>query len=183
MNKTEYRQYIASSEWQEKRKEILRGNGLEGSWCNRCLVPRWLAVIAYDQDLHIHHRSYANIGNERPEDLEILCRRCHDIETFGRSDFRPIKTAKCEVCEFEHFNVYSSLCDECFRLVSGRISAKMMCSYDNWPLWKTVLNNLFQFFFQSNVGPPRDELFLALSESFWRLGKPSMEENKEPHRV
>lgn len=27
--------------------------------------------------LQVHHLSYANIGNEAPEDLTVLCRACH----------------------------------------------------------------------------------------------------------
>lgn len=44
--------------------------------------------------LDIHHLTYANVPNELPEDLQALCRSCHDaadaireqdsaIETFG----------------------------------------------------------------------------------------------------
>ena len=44
-----------------------------------------MSVIAYDQDLHVHHKNYQNIGAELDSDLEVLCRRCHEVETFGES--------------------------------------------------------------------------------------------------
>jgi len=105
LNKTEYRKYIASADWQERRKHFLAGEDGLSSWCNRCKLPRWLAGIVYDQDLHVHHKSYVNIGSEKPEDLEILCTRCHEIETFGRSDLRTPKVATCTVCGQEHYDV------------------------------------------------------------------------------
>ena len=39
----------------------------------------------YDQDLHVHHRNYQRVGAELDSDLRSLCRRCHEIETFGES--------------------------------------------------------------------------------------------------
>jgi HNH endonuclease len=84
--KTEYREYIASEAWQRRRREFLSQNQI----CNRCRLHRRLAVIAYDQDLHVHHRSYARVGAERDDDLEPLCKRCHELETFGRSELHQV---------------------------------------------------------------------------------------------
>lgn len=113
--KTEYRKYIQSEAWQQRRKKFLRTN----EECNRCELPRYLAIIAYDQDLHVHHRSYQNVGSEPSQDLEALCKRCHDIETFGRSEMREIKRYSCGLCELKHFNPYSDLCRECEMLCWG----------------------------------------------------------------
>lgn len=109
MTKTEYRQYISSPEWQKRRKEFLAHH----SHCERCLIPRWLAEIAYDQDLNIHHKAYENLGNEDDDDLEALCRRCHEIDKFRRSDLREPKYATCAECNRKHWNPYSSMCDIC----------------------------------------------------------------------
>lgn len=79
--KSEYRAYIQSEAWQKRRKEFLALRG----HCNRCLLPRWAAIIAYDQDLNVHHRNYQSVGHELGEDLEPLCRRCHEIDAMGRS--------------------------------------------------------------------------------------------------
>jgi hypothetical protein len=114
MTKTEYAQYIASPEWQEKRKEAL---ALSDNRCFNCGMPRWLASIVYDQDLHVHHLNYQNVGNEQAEeDLQVLCRRCHEIETFGRSSLKELKRTKCEKCYERHYDPYSGRCSTCSRL-------------------------------------------------------------------
>jgi hypothetical protein len=84
--KTEYREYISSDHWKRRRKDFLT----HFPSCNRCRLNRTLALIAYDQDLHVHHRSYARVGAELDDDLEALCKRCHEVETFGRSNLHVI---------------------------------------------------------------------------------------------
>ena len=32
--------------------------------------------------LHVHDLTYANLGAERPEDLQVLCEQCHRWEHF-----------------------------------------------------------------------------------------------------
>lgn len=115
MTKDEYASYLQSEHWQKLRAEMFDSD----SFCNHCEVPRWLAEIAYDQDLHLHHLNYASLGREQWEDLEILCRRCHEIETFGRSELRELKQAHCELCERIHFNYRSRLCQTCRPLFEG----------------------------------------------------------------
>src|SRR5271168_5540841 len=84
--KSEYREYISSEEWQKRRKLFL----VLHSVCNRCNLHRQLAIIAYDQDLNVHHRNYSRVGAELDTDLEALCRRCHELETFGTSKLHEI---------------------------------------------------------------------------------------------
>jgi hypothetical protein len=79
--KSEYREYIASAEWQARRIKFLA----KYRYCSECNLPRRWAVRFYDQDLHVHHESYEHIGKELDEDLRALCRRCHEIKTFGHS--------------------------------------------------------------------------------------------------
>jgi hypothetical protein len=79
--KSEYRGYIASPEWQSRRSKFLATH----RYCCDCGIPRRWAVHFYDQDLHVHHESYAHVGAELDEDLRSLCRRCHEIKTFGHS--------------------------------------------------------------------------------------------------
>ena len=112
ITKTDHREYISSSHWQQRRKSFLVWN----TACNRCKMPRWLAEIVYDQDLNVHHISYANKGNEQDEDLEALCRRCHELEKFGRSDLRAPKSAICKICKEKHWNPWSEVCDTCQRV-------------------------------------------------------------------
>lgn len=79
--KSEYRKYIASEAWMQRRKVFLSAH----PECERCGVSREMAARVYDQDLHVHHRNYQRVGAELDSDMEALCRRCHEIETFGKS--------------------------------------------------------------------------------------------------
>lgn len=110
MTKTEYKEYLKTPGWQARRKEAFK---YHGSMCASCFMPRWLAEIAYDQDLHVNHLTYARRGHEDMDDLELLCRRCHEIETFGRSEIRKPKEATCDICCGAHWNYRSPMCDIC----------------------------------------------------------------------
>jgi hypothetical protein len=116
MTKTEYREYIASTEWQQRRNEFLASN----SACAKCGIPRWLAEITFDQDLNVHHVSYRNLGNESWDDLKPLCRRCHEVEKYGRSDLREPKSAICKMCGMKHWNPYSDFCLVCDTIFGTR---------------------------------------------------------------
>jgi 5-methylcytosine-specific restriction endonuclease McrA len=63
-----YTLYMQSQAWQVKRQQVLRrANGR----CERCgQFAKWLDV---------HHLSYRNLANEPLEELQGLCRPCHDI--------------------------------------------------------------------------------------------------------
>jgi|SRR6185437_719028 len=99
MTKTEYREYIAGPVWRERKRLFIATHDA----CNRCEMPRWAAVLAYDQDLHVHHASYARIGREIDADLETLCRRCHEVETFGSSALHKPKVPTCSACGYPAF--------------------------------------------------------------------------------
>jgi hypothetical protein len=61
--------YLRSDHWIAVRDDALE----RWSQCQRCGSPRRLQV---------HHLSYERLGCEPPEDLLVVCRRCHDqIET------------------------------------------------------------------------------------------------------
>ena len=144
MTKTEYRQYIASAEWQERRKNFLNDQGYK---CARCEMPRWLARIAYDQDLHVHHKSYAHLGAESWSDLEALCRRCHDIETFGRSDLRKPSEVVCNQCGERHWNPREEMCPICLFVLGLGTDPRSLYDYAveidptrfNNPFWTTLI--------------------------------------------
>jgi hypothetical protein len=110
MTKTQYKAYLHSPDWQAKRADAIQWYG---NICARCEMPRWLAEIAYDQDLHVHHLTYANRGDEDMCDLEVLCRRCHELETFKRTEIREVKAATCESCGDRHWNYRSDRCQFC----------------------------------------------------------------------
>lgn len=144
MTKTQYKAYLQTPEWQARRLEAIEYGD---SVCAECEIPRWLAGIAYDQDLHVHHVSYANQGNEFPEDLMVLCRRCHELETFKRTELREVKRAHCEACGGLHWDYRSKHCIICaamreyprgvFRRLQQPDAAKQ-----GQPYWMTVLEDV-----------------------------------------
>lgn len=112
MTKTEYRKYICSEKWQKRRKVFL--NRFPYMACYRCFIGRDDSRKIYDQDLHVHHASYEHVGNgaEPDDDLAALCRRCHEIETFGKSDIPAPKQMLCGSCYREkYFGI--DVCDAC----------------------------------------------------------------------
>lgn len=42
--------------------------------CSRC------GYKFYRAKLHVHHKTYKNIFKEEPEDLELICESCHEVE-------------------------------------------------------------------------------------------------------
>ena len=64
--KEKYLDYLKSPEWDEKRKSKLKEAGFRCQLCNS------------QGELHVHHRTYARILYEIPEDLIVLCSKCHE---------------------------------------------------------------------------------------------------------
>lgn len=65
LDKTFYLKYLESPEWRVRRADaLLRG----GSVCCRC---------GTNKRLEVHHKTYERLGNEKDEDLEVLCHECH----------------------------------------------------------------------------------------------------------
>jgi hypothetical protein len=62
----EYRAYLASPQWAQKRVEVL---GRANSLCEIC------TQVASQ----VHHLHYHNIGNEQAGDLMAVCRECHEL--------------------------------------------------------------------------------------------------------
>jgi hypothetical protein len=78
-----YRDYLQTEHWKQLRREAIRNR----PECYRCGIPRELARKHYDQDLNVHHKRY-HLWHETLSDLEVLCRRCHEIETTGATKLR-----------------------------------------------------------------------------------------------
>src|SRR5579872_6752263 len=72
-----YKTYLASREWALKREAVRRRSGNK---CERCKKGPQDAV---------HHLTYANVGNEPLENLQAICRPCHEFLS-GKSDYDPI---------------------------------------------------------------------------------------------
>lgn len=67
-----YHEYIDSPEWRER---VNHYKELAGWCCQECGSTTQLTG---------HHRHYLNIGNEPPEDIEILCWPCHQTRHNSR---------------------------------------------------------------------------------------------------
>ncbi len=64
---------------------------------NRYYTPEWRALrrmklaavnecekCGFKHELNVHHKHYKTYGNEKMEDLKVLCKRCHnDFHHFG----------------------------------------------------------------------------------------------------
>ena len=59
-------EYYKSEEWETKRLFALRRAQHR---CDKC---------GSKGPLQVHHLTYDRIYNERPEDLEVLCNKCHE---------------------------------------------------------------------------------------------------------
>jgi 5-methylcytosine-specific restriction endonuclease McrA len=66
LRKMPFVEYRKQPEWQVRRGQALTRARY------RCQMG-----ASHDATLDVHHRSYENYGDERPEDLVVLCRSCH----------------------------------------------------------------------------------------------------------
>lgn len=75
MDALEYQRYLKDHHWRMFRKWILRQRG---GACEKCGISNVWSIMAYGQPINVHHISYDHLGQERPEDVVVLCRRCHE---------------------------------------------------------------------------------------------------------
>ena len=64
-NKEEYKAYLNSPRWQAIRKRLYREYDYK---CAMCGSPK---------NLNVHHITYERLGEEKDEDLTVLCQKCH----------------------------------------------------------------------------------------------------------
>jgi phosphoserine aminotransferase len=69
--KVNYSEYIQSSAWKRKADAAKKRAGYRCQVCNG------------KKRLEAHHRTYDNLGHEKPEDITVLCHDCHEL--FSRS--------------------------------------------------------------------------------------------------
>lgn len=67
MPNPEYDAYLRSARWAARRAPVLLR---AGGRCERC---------AAQAPLDVHHLTYDRVFREPPEDLEALCRACHEL--------------------------------------------------------------------------------------------------------
>ena len=70
-----YREYIESEEWRRKAVQAKERAGWRCQVCNR---------RGDEVTLDAHHRTYARLGRERPDDITVLCRECHQMYSEAR---------------------------------------------------------------------------------------------------
>ena len=62
-----YTEYLQTKHWKDIRKKaLIRANHK----CRMC---------GSKEKLQVHHNTYNNLGNERNEDLTVLCKECHEF--------------------------------------------------------------------------------------------------------
>jgi hypothetical protein len=66
--KSEYEAYINSGKWRLFKITIFAQRGPYCERCGSCRRPE------------VHHKTYARLFNELPEDVEVLCRKCHSAQ-------------------------------------------------------------------------------------------------------
>ena len=60
-----YKEYLQTNHWKQIRKKALKFAKYRCQLCNS------------NNQLHTHHRSYVNLGCEKPKDVIVLCSECH----------------------------------------------------------------------------------------------------------
>jgi hypothetical protein len=66
----DYLTYIKSDAWREKANAAKERAGWRCQVCN---------VEGNAYSLNAHHRTYERLGDERPGDITVLCRACHEM--------------------------------------------------------------------------------------------------------
>lgn len=61
-----YEEYLLTPHWKETRIKALRAAGYKCQLCGE-----------HDVQLEVHHNTYENLWNEKPNDLIVLCDDCH----------------------------------------------------------------------------------------------------------
>lgn len=112
-HKIDYYEYIKSQEWREKAEEAKARAGNRCQVCNRSRA---------EVQLDAHHRTYDRLGNERPEDITVLCRDCHQIyedkkKTSRASTKESVEQGFCIRCKSSiKLNLDAPYCYNCFKV-------------------------------------------------------------------
>ena len=65
---SKYKKYLNSDSWKELKIDLLVSRGCKCEKCGKNQKPQYLQV---------HHKTYKNIFQENPEDLILVCGKCH----------------------------------------------------------------------------------------------------------
>lgn len=70
----QYDEYLKSEHWIVFSNKIKRERD---SKCEDCGIEEREATRRDRQHLNVHHLTYKNLGNEKPEDVVVVCHYCH----------------------------------------------------------------------------------------------------------
>ena len=73
-NRENYYKYLETPHWKQFCVDIQRERNGK---CEGCGIENRTAFQKFGMRLNVHHKTYDNIGHEKPEDVELLCYRCH----------------------------------------------------------------------------------------------------------
>lgn len=76
-----YKEYLKSPEWQAKRKAVFERALKNAKSNNRFGTCEKCGYQPYKPCLQVHHLTYEHVYDERLEELQLLCPRCHKEET------------------------------------------------------------------------------------------------------
>jgi hypothetical protein len=87
-----YDKYLLTRHWREIRAAMLL---IHGARCHstRCFDAGEGYWEGWEVDMHVHHLTYKNRGNERYADLMLLCNRCHEAFHSGHPEIIPAGAA------------------------------------------------------------------------------------------
>ena len=74
--KAKFLKYLKSDEWATMKIELVVARGAK---CERCERKERV------RKLRLHHINYDRVFNEEPEDLELLCKGCFNVERGRRA--------------------------------------------------------------------------------------------------
>lgn len=108
MTRAEYETYLLGEHWRDFSYIIKRNH----PYCAICKISWGEAEKKYRQALNVHHKTYKNLGKEKPEDVIVLCRQCHLnahglgdlLSLFNRKampDVKPLGYVRCFNCQVE----------------------------------------------------------------------------------
>lgn len=78
-----YRDYISSQEWRRFREGYFKRH--PHARCSQCGRGNTEHRNTFGTRLHLHHLNYRNLGCEQDDDIEPICKVCHDAEHSGES--------------------------------------------------------------------------------------------------
>ena len=105
-----YREYLKTEHWKNFREHVLE---IRGRKCEDC--------GAENVTFHVHHECYDWLGEERLEDVRVLCRNCHKLRHYDwfRQECPHKRLAKAHGEIGGRVDFYF-VCQDCYSIVAFR---------------------------------------------------------------